>query len=124
MILWDFFPLPLCEKIANPHPPPRPVAEGGGGGGGGGSGSLSTTSSLRGGEGFWPLAPRQHPPPAGCHGNDAISQVVQLFDSVITQFLNPGILSLHLIHVTACSTAGSGSTFFSLSCYPNYEKYN
>ena len=44
----------------------------------------------------------------GCHGNDAIARFVQLFGSGITQFLNPEILSFHLIYDAAWSTAGLG----------------
>ena len=40
--------------------------------------------------------------------NGAISPVVQLFGSGITQFLNPEILSFHLMYDAACSTASWG----------------
>ena len=44
----------------------------------------------------------------GCHGNDAIARFVQLFGSGITQFLNPEILSFHLMYDAVWSTAGLG----------------
>ena len=44
----------------------------------------------------------------GCHGNGAIARFVQLFGSGITQFLNPEILSFHLMYDAAWSTAGLG----------------
>ena len=42
----------------------------------------------------------------GCHENGTISPVLQHFSSGITQFLNPEILSFHLMYDAACSTDG------------------
>ena len=54
----------------------------------------------------------------GGHGNGAISPVVQMLSSGITQFLNPEILSFYLIYNAACSTVGWGpSQELVLCCY-------
>ena len=54
----------------------------------------------------------------GCHGNGAIAWFVQLFGSGIMQFLNPEILSFHLMYDAAWSTAGWGpSPILVICCY-------
>ena len=58
----------------------------------------------------------------GCHGNGAIARFVQLFGSSIMQFLNPEILTFHLMYDAAWSTAGHGwgpSPNLVICCYTN-----
>ena len=52
----------------------------------------------------------------GCHGNGAISQVVQLFGSgLTTKFHNSEIHSFHLIYDATGSTTSCGYSLFKIS---------
>ena len=52
----------------------------------------------------------------GCHGNGAISLVVQPFGSGIsTEFLNPEIHRFYLIYDATCSTTGCDYSLFKIS---------